>query len=379
MVSERDSQWIARLTPVDEVLAAIDRLVAPIAPRAVEVAAATSCVLAEDVAAAADRPHTACALRDGFAVDAEAVADASSYGPVPLTSSPVRVDIGDALPAATNAVAPLDAFVHRDGQVEAIASITPGEGVLAAGEDVRLGAVLRRAGERLRDIDIAVLRAAGIERLAVRLPCIRLAHARAGQDTVLGAAGDLIGRAIGVEGGLALVPPPTEPATGGDLADALADESVDAVIAIGGTGCGRGDASVRTLARLGGVEVHGMALTPGETAAFGFAGRRPVLLIPGRLDAALAAWLVIGRRLLARLCASTAEQPAVPALLARKIASPLGLTEVVPVRRHGGQAEPLATGYWPLQAIAQADGWVMVPPESEGYPLGAEVMVRALP
>ena len=39
-----------------------------------------------------------------------------------------------------------------------------------------------------------------------------------------------------------------------------------------------------------------MALSPGETAAFGFVGERPVLLIPGRLDAALAVWLMSGGR-----------------------------------------------------------------------------------
>ena len=40
---------------------------------------------------------------------------------------------------------------------------------------------------------------------------------------------------------------------------------------------------------------------PGETTALGFAGDRPVLLLPGRFDAALAGWLTIGRRMLARL------------------------------------------------------------------------------
>jgi len=57
----------------------------------------------------------------------------------------------------------------------------------------------------------------------------------------------------------------------------------------------------------------------------------------------------------------------------------LCLTEVVPVRCHGGKAEPIASGYWPLHAIAQADGWILVPPDSEGYPAGTEVVVRPWP
>ena len=85
---------------------------------------------------------------------------------------------------------------------------------------------------------------------------------------------------------------------------ALAADNADAIIAIGGTGSGRNDTSVQVLAREGRVAVHGIALAPGETAALGFAGTRPVLLLPGRLDAALAVWLMVGRRLLARLAAS---------------------------------------------------------------------------
>ena len=67
------------------------------------------------------------------------------------------------------------------------------------------------------------------------------------------------------------------------------------------------------------------------------------------------------------------------ALLTRKHASPLGLAEVVPVHQSGDQAEPIASGYWPLQAIARANGWILIPGDSEGYPAGAEVVVRALP
>ena len=68
------------------------------------------------------------------------------------------------------------------------------------------------------------------------------------------------------------------------------------MVAIGGTGSGRNDASVRTLARVGQVAFHGIAIAPGETTALGFVGARPVLLLPGRMDAALAGWLTVGRR-----------------------------------------------------------------------------------
>jgi molybdopterin biosynthesis enzyme len=65
--------------------------------------------------------------------------------------------------------------------------------------------------------------------------------------------------------------------------------------------------------------------------------------------------------------------------LARKVASTVGLTEVVPVRRNGDNAEPLAMKYLPLSALARSDGWILAPADSEGYAVGAQVQVRPWP
>ena len=127
------------------------------------------------------------------------------------------------------------------------------------------------------------------------------------------------------------------------------------------------------------VAFHGIAIAPGETTALGFVGARPVLLLPGRIDAALAGWLTVGRRMLARLAFRLIEEQPFAAELARKIASPLGLAEVVPVRRRLGRVEPVASGYLSLQALARAEGWVLVPADSEGHPEGARVIVRPWP
>jgi molybdopterin biosynthesis enzyme len=167
-----------------------------------------------------------------------------------------------------------------------------------------------------------------------------------------------------------------KPAT---LEAALGDAESDAVIAVGGTGGGRRDAAVHTLARLGRVEAHGIAISPGETAAFGFAGERPVLLVPGRLDAALAVWLLIGRCLVAKLAGGTVEETAAMLPLKRKVTSTIGMTELVPVRCSGGMAEPLGSGYLSLTALARSDGWIVVPADSEGSPAGTQVAVTPWP
>jgi molybdopterin biosynthesis enzyme len=333
--------------------------------------------LAEDVLAPAGLPAAACALRDGFAVSAEATADASAYTPVTL-SAQSRVEVGDVLPEGTDAVAPLDAVTFRDGRYAALLPVAAGEGVLNSDDDVRAGVILRRAGQRLRDVDRTVIAIAGVERVCVREPRIRLVQALTRSDGVIAPVRGLIARAITAAGGMVEESSAAVPHAE-SLSAALSDASADAVIALGGTGGGHSDASVHTLARLGGVDIHGIALSPGETAALGRVGARPVLLIPGRVDAALAVWLVIGQPLLARLSGLREEQPTSAATLTRKVASSLGMTEVIPVRVHDGAADPLASGYWPLAAIAAADGWILVPPDSEGYPALGNVVVRAWP
>ncbi len=366
MVVDSDLQRIARLTPLADLLNSFQTAVDAVAPREEALAAAIGKALAADVAIGAPQPAQAIALRDGFAVRADATIDAGAYAPVPLSPPAVRIDTGDLLPSGTDAVAALDTISTRG---EALSPVAPGEGVLAAGGDARPG-VLRLAGSRLRRLDAALLAALGVERVLIREPRVRVV--RASRGAAVAAATDCIAGAIESEGAVAIRDDVA-------LEAALSRTDADAVVAVGGTGSGRNDASVRTLGKLGRDVVHGIGIQPGETTAFGFCDRRPVLLLPGRLDAALAGWLTVGRRLLARLAFRLVEEQPFTAELSRKVASPLGLAEVVPVRRRLGTIEPLASGYLPAQALARADGWILIPADSEGYPAGAKVPVRPWP
>jgi molybdopterin biosynthesis enzyme len=291
---------------------------------------------------------------------------------VQFASKPQRVDVGEPLPRGTDAVAPVDAVNDRD---EAIAAVSPGEGVLAAGGDCTPRTPLRRAGERVRAIDIAVIAAAGIAEVTVRSPRIRIVSGSNLKTPLIGSALDVLAHAATAAGCTVL----DAQREGEGLDQALADESADAVIALGGTGDGRRDAAVKTLAQLGQVEAHGIAVSPGETAAFGFVGAKPMLLAPGRLDAALAIWLLIGRHVVAKLAGGGIADWSATLPLKRKVTSTIGLIELVPVGCAGGVAEPLASGYLSLESLARSDGWIVVPAESEGFAAGTPVAVRAWP
>lgn len=365
-------QRIASLTPLAGILARLDASVSPVAARNSGVEAAIGAVLAAEVAAPTDFPRAACALRDGWAVSSEQVADASSYAPAILASPPLWVDAGQPLPAGTDAVLPVDALSVSNGGAEVHVPSVSGEGVLPARADAAKGTVLRKAGERLRAMDAAVLRTLAVETVSIRASRVKILPVSVSAAEA-DATAPLIARAVQAAGGMA------EIVRGTSLEAVLSRPECDAIVTIGGTGTGKHDAAVKTLARVGNVGFHGFGIAPGETAAFGHANDCPVLMLPGRLDAALAAFLLVGNKLLSRLSGASETATGVTLSLTRKIASTIGLGEVVFVRRVAGGIEPLGTGIFTAQVLLQADGWVFVPAGSEGLPAGAAVEMRNLP
>ncbi len=371
-------QRIARLTPLADACVLVDAHAKLVASRAVDVGGAIGRTLAEDIAVASPRPANPIALRDGWALQSELTNDAGPYAPALLAAAPRWLDAGEQLPAGADAIAPFDAVIVRGGRAEAIAPVSPGEGVLPAGAEASASQPLRRAGERLRASDVAVFAGLGVTRLHIREPRIRILRASHGNPAMIGAAIALLTAAVTAAGAV-VIADDNDAGMREDFQAKLRQDGADAVIAIGGTGGGRNDRSVATLNEAGQLAFHGVGLMPGETSAFGCIGARPVLLLPGRMDAMLAGFLVLGRRLLARLGGAAEDDMHASAVLARKVASIVGIAQVIPVRRDHGKIEPLAGDYWPLQALARADGWIFVPAGSEGYPAGATVAVRALP
>jgi len=373
MADDNPPQRIGRLMPLMDALACIDRLVAPVAPRRHALAEASGRVSVRGISVATAYPAAAVALRDGIALHAEATLDASSYAPIPVEAMPVET--GDAMPAGADAVAPVDAIEARGAATHVFASLAPGDGVLPAGGDMPAGEPLGRTDRRQRAVDLAVLAILGQKDLDVRAPRICVAAANSAPDTIIDATMGLLSRAIEAAGGIAV----TAASDSMGLAAVFAHQDHDAIMIVGGSGLGRRDRAVRELAQRGEVAFHGVGLAPGETAAFGMIGTRPVLVVPGRLDAALAVWLTLGRRMLMRRAGCDENEPGQVGVLAQKITSALGLAELVPLARDGDKLTPLASGYLPLQALARADGYVLVPADSEGFAAGTRIEMRPLP
>lgn len=363
--------------PVAEAAAALAALARPVAPVVVGPAEAVGAVAAGDVVVEGGRPEARIALRDGWAVSAAESVGASPYGPVRLSRPPAWVEAGAPLPPGTDALLPPEALGAGPREIAALgadqreieAEIVVGEGTRAPGAELPPGARLLAAGERVSALHGLALAAAGPGRVAIRRPHLRLLAAE--PDTL----SPVLRAWIAQQGGS--VETACRPADGDALAASLRAPGADAVIVIGGTGPGRRDGSAAALAQAGRLHAHGIALRPGESAGFGEAAGRPVLLLPGRPDAALAAWLALGRPLMAALCGAAPDIPTVLPLT-RKVASVIGLTDLVFLRRSPAGAAPLGGAELPLHRLALADAALLVPPAHEGYPAGTPVEVLPL-
>ena len=358
----------ASLTPLDVALMALLDRLEPVAPIELPLAQALGCVGADMPPLKAIPPYDTAAA-DGWAFCAGDLVGASSYSPLPLAISPVWVEAGAAIPQGCDCVIDTDLVDQTGPMVQVLAEAIPGQGVRRIGGDVAAGSFAIASGRRVRPLDLLIARAAGLERLNVRRPRLRIinipatsgatATAQLISENARGAGADVIDAEATARD--------AEP-----IAKAAGTGSCDLLVTIGGSGVGRTDATIAALARCGEVIAHGIALQPGRTSAVGRIAKIPVIMLPGAPDQALAAWWTLALPVLDRLSGRPPRQ-AVTLPLVRKIASSVGIAEIVLLEVNDGAWMPLAIGDLSLETIARADAWLAVPGGAEGFAAGTPV------
>jgi len=357
----------ASLTPLEAALAGLLRGLAPVSPVELPLAEALGCIAAEMPAFAAVPPRNVAAA-DGWALRARDLVGASSYTPLPLTKAPVWVEAGDAIPLDCDCVVDSDAVDLSGPMLQVLTEAIPGQGVRRIGGDIAGGSFVT-AGRQIRALDVLVARAAGLQRLRVCRPRLRIVNIPSTSGQTITA--ELItesARAAGAEVAL------TESAgrDAASIAGALVAVGCDLLVTIGGSGVGRSDASVAALSQRGEIIAHGIALQPGRTSAVGRIGKIPVIVLPGAPDQALAAWWTLALPALDRMSGRLPRTP-LTLPLARKVASLVGIAEIVLLARNDAGWMPLAVGEMPLATIARADGWLAIQGGSEGHAAGTPV------
>ncbi|QOZ54837.1 molybdopterin-binding protein [Bradyrhizobium sp. CCBAU 53338] len=353
------------LTPLDTALAALLRGVDPVMPIELPLAEAAGCIAAGTPLLPARPPRDIAAV-DGWALGANDLVGASSYSPLPLTELPVWVDAGDVLPAGCDCVLDIDAVELSGPLAQALAEGVPGQGVARAGSDIAQNTPAAAAGCPIDAVALLLARVAGADKMSVRRPRLRIVNVPGATATMQMIAG--LARAAGFD--VAADEAASRDAT--SIAEALDVSACDLLLTIGGSGVGRADATVTALAQRGARFVHGLALQPGRTAATGRLGKAPVLALPGSPGPAHAVWLALVLPLMDRLSGRQPRRTA-PLPLARKIASSVGIAEVALLAEEHQAWMPLAVGEWPLQAVARADAWLLIPANHEGFAVGESV------
>lgn len=394
----------ARRSTVDDAQRWVDQHTAPLPSELVGLLDAGGRVLAGDIIADVDVPLFDRAMMDGFALRADDTLGASAGAPVTVTvigqvlpgdaarhavqpGQAVRIMTGAAMPGGADAVLPVEHCVAEGSTVRVLRSIAPGKNVGRRGEDIAHGEKVLDAGRRLRPQDLGVLSSLGAAQLTViRRPRVRIVAtgnellppgSRPEANKIVDANTPMLMQLICRDGG--------EPITRGITADrpeaigeALGDEA-DVILVSGGTSVGQEDFAPQLLAQRGELAIHGIAMRPGGPAGMGRLDGRLVFLLPGNPVSCLAAYDFFAGRAIRRLAGLPTEwpYPVVRRPLAKALESVVGRVDYARVQFVDDQVEPLAIGgASSLSSTTRASGFVVIPPDCDGYPAGTMLEVH---
>jgi molybdopterin molybdotransferase len=361
-------------------------------------------ILAERTTASIDVPPFDRSAMDGFALRGADTSGASDYNPLTfpvigqaLPGQPfvgtvppgtaVRVMTGAAIPAGADAVVPAEYAQEGSANVAITLAVGPGKHVGVRGEDIKAGAPVLEAGRRLRPQDLGLLASLGVARvLVVGEPRVRIivtgnevvspGEAK-GLHQIYDANSAMLRGLVARDGGTieAHYKPGDDPAR---IRDAMTAPGADVILVSGGSSVGSEDHAPRLLAEVGELALHGVAMRPSSPAGVGRIGDTLVVLLPGNPVSCLCAYDFFAGRAIRLSGGRRADWPhrTLQGILARKIVSAVGRVDYCRVRVAGDQVEPLAlSGASILSSTTRADGFVIVPAESEGYGPGTNVTV----
>ncbi|MCZ6650195.1 MAG: molybdopterin molybdotransferase MoeA [Acidobacteria bacterium] len=396
---------------VEAVQRMVDQVSTPLATEIVPVMDCAGRVLTEEVDAPVDIPGFDRAAMDGFALKGEETFGAATDNPLPFTlvgearagrgwdgrltgGQAVRIMTGAPLPDGADAVIPAEQAALQDRTVQVIEAIPPGKHVSRRGEDVRSGSRVFSGGRCLRPQDAGLLASLGISPVhVIRRPTVSLI---ATGDELLPAGEKPRGAAIIDSNSVVLtalvtrdggVPLPVQRIRdGADVTQAALQEAAgDVILVSGGSSVGLEDHAPGVVARMGSLEVHGIAMRPSSPTGIGLlparqaGGReRPVFLLPGNPVSNLCAYDFFAGRAIRRLGGLPAAWPyprqSLP--LARKVVSVPGRVDYLRVGIRDGKVEPLAVaGAAVASSTVRAHGFVVIPRDAEGFAAGEEVDV----
>jgi molybdopterin molybdotransferase len=382
-----------QLMGLEEALAVIAERTAALPGReAAALREACGRVLAEDLRAARDVPPHDNSAVDGYAVlhedlaaDGETVlpvvgrAAAGHPFPRPLArGEALRIFTGAPMPPGADTVLMQEDCVAEEGRVRLPPGLRKGANRRRAGEDVKAGETVLRAGTRLRAQEIGLAASLGHAELPVfrRLRVAVLSTGdevrEPGEELPSGAIYDanryaLMGLLEGLGCAvtdLGIVPDRLE-AIRAALEGAAAGH--DLIVTSGGMSTGEEDHMKAAVEALGALHFWRLAIKPGRPVALGQIGRVPFIGLPGNPVAVMVMFLLLARPLILRLAGAAETAPrSFPVKSDFSYRKKAGRRELVRASLAGVPGElPVARkfprdGAGILSSMTQSDGLVML-------------------
>jgi molybdopterin molybdotransferase len=314
-------------------------------------------VLAEDVRATLALPPFDQSAMDGYAFAAASIkrigaglpvalrVPAGSQAPALPSGAAARVFTGSPVPVGADTVVMQEHVLRKGMHVVLDGLPRPGSNIRRRGEDIAVGELMLRTGQRLGPHHIALLAAQGLDEISVcQTP--RALIISTGDE--LRQPGESLGEAsiydsnrpmllaLARRAGLVVFDGGCVPDSREAISRRLTDfaDKVDLVVTTGGASIGEADHSAGALtASQATFEVLRMAVRPGKPAIVGRLKGAAYLGLPGNPVAALVSWLTLGNAMIAALSGSIWQRRrGFEVVVSSRLERSQGRTEFVPAR-----------------------------------------------
>lgn len=307
----------------------------------------------------------------------------------------IYVPTGGMIPPDSDGVIMIEHCEDMDGLLNTYKQLAPGENIIRAGEDIKIGEILLNEGTKLRPQELGALASLGIAKVKVYRK-IKVGYLSSGDEIVpyqtekieLGQIRDINYLTISglaqtwnidvIYGGIVN----DDYQTFSNKAQELFAE-VDCLILSGGSSVGAKDYTTEVIQSLGdpGVFVHGISIKPGKPTILSVAGDKPVIGLPGHPASAMIIFQLFGERVLRRLKGEKIERKPerIFAKITKNIASAAGRADYIRVRLFEQDnewwAEPIIGKSGLITTLVKSDGIVEIASSKEGISQGEFVPV----
>jgi molybdopterin molybdotransferase len=396
---------LGKLISLEEALDICDKFSKPMERRErVPIWSALNRVLAEDIKASINVPPFIRSAMDGFAVRGNDVRRANEKEPVvlriidkvfagdiatkPISSGQcVEIATGGMLPKGADSVIMVEATRRESrNRVAVYAPIRKGNNVISPGDDIKKGAVVARKGELLTPAKIGSIAAIGVDAIvAYERPSVVVMPTgdevvRPGENLKPGQVYDVntftLKSAVQLFGGAVDVRLIVDDSKK-SLVEAIESEpGADIIIFSGGSSVGEKDLIVDAVSELGEVLFHGVAIRPGKPTLLGKVGKSIVLGMPGHPTSCLSNAYIFLEPMITRIGRFPKRQRRVrTSRIALDLRVSADRTTIMTVRIEDDLAVPAFKESSAITSMANADGYLIIPPMKKPLKKGSRVDV----